>query len=125
MQKDIHPTYHDKARISCACGAKFTVGSTVESVAIEICSTCHPFYTGKQKLVDTARRVDKFQKRVALKDSVGKERKGKAAKRATRTAKQSTKDKKLKLTDLVKEDKEEKKTATKAPAKKSAVATKK
>jgi len=48
MKKDIHPKYHDKATISCACGAKFAYGSTEESIKTELCSACHPFYTGKQ-----------------------------------------------------------------------------
>jgi len=61
MQTDIHPTYHENATISCECGAKITTGSTKESIKTEICSKCHPFFTGKQKLVDTAGRVQKFQ----------------------------------------------------------------
>jgi large subunit ribosomal protein L31 len=73
MQSDIHPTYHTKATVNCAgCGTAYTVGSTKESVQVELCSNCHPFYTGKQKLVDTAGRVDRYRSRVA-----------KAAKQAT------------------------------------------
>lgn len=64
MKKGIHPKYYDKAIITCACGAKFQVGSTVEKIEVEICSQCHPFYTGKEKLVDTAGRVDKFKARM-------------------------------------------------------------
>ena len=64
MKKDIHPKYFKEAKVTCACGNTFTVGSTIEDIHVEICSACHPFYTGKQKLVDTARRVDKFQKKV-------------------------------------------------------------
>ncbi len=67
MKKDIHPEYYPEAVISCACGNKFTVGSTRKEIQVEICSACHPFYTGKQKLLDTARRVDKFQKRTEAK----------------------------------------------------------
>ena len=63
MKKEIHPKYHSAAKVTCACGNVFTVGSTTPEINVEICSNCHPFYTGKQKLVDTARRVDKFQKR--------------------------------------------------------------
>ncbi|MFH1598332.1 MAG: 50S ribosomal protein L31 [Patescibacteria group bacterium] len=62
MKKEIHPKYFPKAKIKCACGAEYTVGSTVPEVEVEICSNCHPFYTGKQKLVDTARRVDRFER---------------------------------------------------------------
>jgi len=65
MKKDIHPTYYTSAKVVCACGNTFTTGSTREEIHVEICSACHPFYTGKQKLVDTAGRVEKFQKRAA------------------------------------------------------------
>jgi len=65
MKKDIHPTYYPDTKITCACGASFNVGSTVENIHVEICSQCHPFYTGKEKLLDTAGRVDKFKKRMA------------------------------------------------------------
>jgi len=64
MKKDIHPKYNAKATVSCACGAKFDVGSTVDKMEIEICSRCHPFYTGQKKLVDTAGRVQKFKNRL-------------------------------------------------------------
>ncbi len=67
MKKDIHPQYFPKAKVSCACGHTFIVGSTMPEISVEICSACHPFYTGKQKLLDTARRVDKFTKRLELK----------------------------------------------------------
>ncbi len=65
MQADIHPTYYPKAKASCACGNSFTVGSTREALNASICSNCHPFYTGKDKLVDTQGRVDRFKKRLA------------------------------------------------------------
>ncbi|NMB92166.1 MAG: 50S ribosomal protein L31 [Parcubacteria group bacterium] len=64
MKKDIHPKYFDQAEATCVCGAKFTVGSTVESMKVEICSQCHPFYTGQTKIVDTAGRVQKFEARL-------------------------------------------------------------
>ncbi len=60
MKKDLHPTYYPEAKVICACGHTFTTGSTVAEIKTEICSACHPFYTGKQKLLDTARRVEKF-----------------------------------------------------------------
>ncbi len=63
MKLDIHPTYHEKVTITCACGNSFETGSTVESLSVEVCSACHPFYTGKQKIIDIAGRVDKFKKR--------------------------------------------------------------
>ena len=64
MKQNIHPTYYKDATIKCACGASYLVGSTEKELLVEICSACHPFYTGKQKLVDTAGRVDKFKARM-------------------------------------------------------------
>lgn len=66
MKKDIHPKYNDKSIVTCACGTTFPVGSTMNDIRVEICSQCHPFYTGNEKLLDTAGRVDKFKKRIAL-----------------------------------------------------------
>ncbi|NCP58662.1 50S ribosomal protein L31 [Candidatus Wolfebacteria bacterium CG18_big_fil_WC_8_21_14_2_50_39_7] len=63
MKKDIHPQYYPKAKVRCACGNVFTVGSTKSEIQIEICSACHPFYTGKEKLIDVAGRVEKFKAR--------------------------------------------------------------
>lgn len=65
MKQNVHPTYYSSAKVVCACGNSFVTGSTVEEIRIEICSNCHPFYTGNQKLIDTAGRVDRFQKRAA------------------------------------------------------------
>lgn len=62
MKTDLHPTYYAQATITCACGAVLHTGSTVEGSSIEICSQCHPFYTGKKKFVDTTGRVDRFKK---------------------------------------------------------------
>ena len=64
MKDEIHPKYYPKAKVTCACGAVHTTGATFEAHSVEICSACHPFYTGKQKLVDTAGRVDKFRSRM-------------------------------------------------------------
>lgn len=64
MKKKIHPTYK-QTTITCACGEVMQIGSTKENIRVEICSKCHPFYTGKQKLVDTAGRVERFKKRYA------------------------------------------------------------
>lgn len=63
MKKDIHPAYYPTAKVSCACGAKFVVGSTKPEISVEICDSCHPFYTGKGKLIDIAGRVEKFKAR--------------------------------------------------------------
>ena len=65
MKADIHPTYYANAVATCACGASYTVGSTHETISVEICSACHPFYTGLEKVLDTTGRVDKFKKRSA------------------------------------------------------------
>ncbi len=65
MKKDIHPKYYKKATVKCGCGNQFTVGSTKEKLEIEVCSACHPFFTGKEKLLDTAGRVEKFKARAA------------------------------------------------------------
>ncbi|MDD2374541.1 MAG: large subunit ribosomal protein [Clostridiales bacterium] len=66
MKEGIHPNYV-KASVRCACGETFETGSVKESMTVDICSKCHPFYTGKQKLVDTGGRVDKFKKRMGQK----------------------------------------------------------
>lgn len=63
MKPDIHPRYH-QAEVHCACGTTFTVGSTAESIRVEVCSNCHPFYTGTQNIVDTAGQVERFQRRM-------------------------------------------------------------
>ena len=68
MQADIHPKYN-QVQVTCSCGHTFTTGSTLgqDALSIEVCSQCHPFYTGKQKLVDTAGRVDKFRQKYGMK----------------------------------------------------------
>lgn len=65
MKAETHPTYFPQAKVTCACGSSFTVGSTKEKLEIEICSSCHPFYTGGDKMMDTAGRVEKFKARRA------------------------------------------------------------
>lgn len=74
MKKEIHPKYNEKATVRCACGNSFTVGSTQDHIDTEICSKCHPFYTGKEKIIDTLGRVDKFRKRMAKKDELKKKK---------------------------------------------------
>jgi large subunit ribosomal protein L31 len=64
MKSDIHPNY-EKTTITCACGNVIEVGSTKNDIKVEICSQCHPFFTGKQKLVDTAGRIERFRKKYA------------------------------------------------------------
>ena len=63
MKSDIHPTYYSNAKVKCACGNEFIVGSTYENIEVEICSACHPFYTGQEKIIDTAGRVERFRAR--------------------------------------------------------------
>lgn len=63
MKANIHPQYYVDAKVTCSCGNTFTIGSTQETIHIELCSTCHPFYTGEQRFVDSASRIQKFQKK--------------------------------------------------------------
>ncbi|MBF8281048.1 MAG: rpmE [Candidatus Magasanikbacteria bacterium] len=86
MKQKIHPEYFD-TKVSCACGHTFTTGSTVPEIRVELCSNCHPFYTGKQKFVDSARRVEKFVEKKARTTAAAVTRKGKTVKRAVRAAK--------------------------------------
>lgn len=65
MKEGIHPNYKE-AKVSCACGESFTSGSVKNELKVEICSKCHPFYTGKQRLIDTGGRVEKFKKKFNL-----------------------------------------------------------
>lgn len=81
MKREIHPKYYKNAKVTCACGNSFIVGSTLPEIHVEVCSKCHPFYTGKQKIVDSARRVEKFEARLAKQKSISKIRKGKKVKK--------------------------------------------
>ena len=66
MKANIHPKYFESAQVTCACGNRFTVGSTQESIRVELCYKCHPFYTGEQRFVDTASRIQKFQEKQSV-----------------------------------------------------------
>lgn len=66
MKKDIHPKYYE-TEVKCACGANFKIKSVNKTLRVDICNQCHPFFTGKQKILDTAGRVDKFNKRYGIK----------------------------------------------------------
>jgi len=82
MKKDIHPQYYSDAKITCACGNSFTVGSTTEKMEIEVCSSCHPFYTGDMSTKKAAGRVEKFKARkAAAKEGVSSKHQKKAQKR--------------------------------------------
>src|SRR5258708_1027716 len=63
MRDGIHPTYYHDARVTCACGNTFLTGSTSKSLRVDVCSNCHPFYTGTQRIVDTAGQVERFMRR--------------------------------------------------------------
>lgn len=65
MKAEIHPTYYTEAKVSCVCGNSFTTGSVLKEINVDICSSCHPFFSGKQKLIDTEGRVEKFKKKYA------------------------------------------------------------
>jgi large subunit ribosomal protein L31 len=86
VKEKIHPTWYPQARVHCACGNAFTTGSTVPEIAVEICAACHPLFTGQQKLVDTAGRVDKFNQRAAAAQRKQQEA---AARKAARAAKKA------------------------------------
>lgn len=74
MKKAIHPEYYPKATISCACGNVIKTGSTKEKLEIEICEKCHPFYSGKSKVIDTAGRVERFKERLKKKTAAPKKK---------------------------------------------------
>jgi large subunit ribosomal protein L31 len=69
MKQGIHPKYH-KVTVSCACGNRFETHSTKPEIRVDICSACHPFFTGKQKLIDTAGRIEKFQRKYKLEPGI-------------------------------------------------------
>jgi len=71
MKEKIHPEYHNDVVVRCACGETFVTGSTKKELRVEICSKCHPFFTGKQKLVDTGGRVERFNKRYGIGQNQG------------------------------------------------------
>jgi len=70
MQEGIHPEYHNDTVVKCACGNTFITGSIKQELKVDVCSNCHPFYTGKQKNIDAGGRVDRFMKKFNLKNEV-------------------------------------------------------
>ena len=76
MKKGIHPKYYPEAKVVCSCGNTFTTGSTKELVRTDVCSVCHPFFTGEQRIVDTAGQVERFMKRLEKRGGVAAEEKG-------------------------------------------------
>ena len=85
MKPEIHPTYYKEAKVVCACGNTFTTGSTKPEIRVEICSNCHPFYTGAAKFVDTEGRVERFQRQekeaVSTKETLMQRKEAKAPKK--------------------------------------------
>jgi large subunit ribosomal protein L31 len=86
VKDKIHPKWYPEARVHCACGSTFTTGSTMPEIGVEICAACHPLFTGQQKLIDTAGRVDKFNQRAA---AAKRKQEEAAARQATREAQQA------------------------------------
>jgi len=68
MKAKIHPKYYPKAKVVCSCGNTFTIGSTKQLLKVELCSQCHPFFTGERRMIDTAGRVERFKRRYKLQD---------------------------------------------------------
>lgn len=99
MKSEIHPQYYTDTKVTCACGNSFVTGSTLKEIRVELCSKCHPFYTGKQKFVDTARRVEKFQEKQAKVTAAAAGRKGKKVKKAVAAKKKAEKVKAAKKTE--------------------------
>lgn len=79
MKEKIHPTWYPEARVICACGNTWTTGATVAEIRTDICSKCHPFYTGEQRIVDTEGQVDRFLKRLQVRDNKRAEAEARAA----------------------------------------------
>ena len=72
MKKDIHPEYHPEARVVCGCGNSFVTGATKPLIKTDICSACHPFFTGEQRIVDTAGQVERYMRRLEKREEMGK-----------------------------------------------------
>jgi large subunit ribosomal protein L31 len=88
MKQGIHPKYYQQSQVTCACGNSFTTGSTIEKIEVEVCSNCHPFFTGQQKYVDTRGRIDKFNRKVAMGQEYSQ---SKAEKSKVKTSKKTAK----------------------------------
>ncbi|MDD2680834.1 MAG: 50S ribosomal protein L31 [Patescibacteria group bacterium] len=99
MKKDIHPKYNTDCQVTCVCGNTFKTGSTASEIKVELCSACHPFYTGKQKFIDTGGRVEKFQAKLDAKTDVTT---GKKVKKAARAKAKSKKEVVVKTKDIKK-----------------------
>lgn len=82
MKKDIHPKYFENTKVTCSCGASFEIGSTIPELKVEICSNCHPIYTGKKKFIDTAGRLEKFMAKMEKSKKMQEELKAKSKKKS-------------------------------------------
>lgn len=89
MKSDIHPQYYT-ATVTCACGTTFEVGSTQQEMFVEVCSQCHPFYTGEESLVDTAGRVEQYRRRMEKKDQIQKQKAQTSATETEETSQESS-----------------------------------
>lgn len=90
MKQNIHPAWFSDAKVTCACGNVFTTGSTIPEIRVEICSNCHPFFTGQQKFVDTLGQVERFQKKAKEAEVKKEERKKILQTRAAKIAEKKT-----------------------------------
>ncbi len=99
MKKGIHPTWYPEAKVVCACGNTWTTGSTVEEIRVDVCSNCHPFFTGQQRIVDRAGRVERFARKVETAQRLQEEAKDREKARRER-------EKARQLVELVDEDEE-------------------
>jgi len=120
MKKEIHPKYYEKATVKCSCGAVHTIGSSREKMTVEICSECHPFYTGKEKLVDTAGRVEKFKSRQEKAKASATAKKASAKSESARGGKTDNKKTAEKKKDPARKAEIKTKKAAKKPAKPAA-----
>lgn len=102
MKKDIQPKVYKDCIVTCACGNTFTTISTQEKITVDICSACHPFYTGKQKFVDTEGRIEKFEKKMQLAKQKKEAQKDKKAAKKEKTEKK-TSNKRKSLKDMLEE----------------------
>ncbi|MGC8785979.1 MAG: 50S ribosomal protein L31 [Anaerolineae bacterium] len=116
MKKDIHPKYYPKAKVICACGNTWTTGSTQEVIHTEMCSACHPFFTGEQRIVDTAGQVERFQRRKEVADRIAEEA---ARRRMEKQAKEES------IFEFVTEEEKEAAAEGVVPAEQAAVADEK
>jgi len=101
MKKDIHPKLNKDCVVTCACGNSFTTMSPLDAIRVEICSACHPFFTGQQKFVDTEGRIDKFTKKLKLSEEKKRVREAKRVEKAARGGKRGGQKKGLSMREMM------------------------